>query len=85
LVKNAIAQQGSQVWVKSPSPPHPEGGEYYAEVDLQVHLVIPVSYRGTTLGVLSLQWQKSPKLSEDELQLLHLAVQQVALAIVTTG
>lgn len=85
LVKNAIAQQTSAIWVKSPSTPHPQGGEHYAAADLQVHLVIPVSYRNWVLGVLSLQWQKFPKLSEDELQLIHLAVQQVALAMVTTG
>lgn len=85
LVNNAIAQGASQIWVKSRSTPHPEGGEHYADADLQVHLVIPVPYRNQILGVLSLQWQQSPKLSEDELQLIHLAVQQVALAMVTTG
>jgi CheY-like chemotaxis protein len=85
LVKSAIANAESQIWVKSRTTPHPEGGEHYAEAELQVHLVLPVTYRNKVLGVLSLQWRKSPKLSEDELQLIHLAVQQVALAMVTTA
>ncbi len=83
LTSKVIITGESHIWVKSSSTPYPERGEAYEATDLQMHLVVPVNYRNKTLALLSLQWQQSPTLSEDELKLIHLAVQQVALAMIT--
>lgn len=48
------------------------------------HLIVPVTLRGEVLAVLSLQWQHPQSLREDELLLLHLSAQQVALALTCT-
>ncbi|MBE9011189.1 response regulator [Pseudanabaenaceae cyanobacterium LEGE 13415] len=47
-------------------------------------LLVPVTLRSEVLAVLSLQWQHPQSLREDELLLLHLSAQQVALAITCT-
>lgn len=47
-------------------------------------LIVPVTLRGEVLAVLSLQWQQPQSLREDELLLLHLSAQQVALALTCT-
>jgi CheY-like chemotaxis protein len=65
LTQAAIATQQTQVAV--------------SEAD--AHLMIPVSFRDQVLAVLSLQWQPSRSLNEEELAMLHQAAQQVGLAI----
>jgi len=80
LVQEAIATQKLQAWVSGT----PAGTEKYQAAGLQAHLVIPIVYRGTLLAVLSIQWQRPSKLREDELKLIHLSAQQVALALTST-
>jgi CheY-like chemotaxis protein len=80
LVQTAIASGKTQVWVNSPSTPPPEGTPYQ-ETGLQLHLVLPLHYRDQLLAVLSLQWGRSPKPSEEEIHLIHLAAQQTVLAL----
>jgi CheY-like chemotaxis protein len=48
------------------------------------HLVIPIVMRAQGIALLSLQWTVPCQLREDELILLHLAAQQVGLAIVSS-
>jgi CheY-like chemotaxis protein len=48
------------------------------------HLVIPIVMRSQGIALLSLQWKAPCQLREDELILLHLAAQQVGLAIVSS-
>ncbi|GAP96425.1 response regulator [Leptolyngbya sp. NIES-2104] len=66
--KEAIATQKMQV------VPETEGAQ----------LIVPVTLRGEVLAVLSLQWKHTQSLREDELLLLHLSAQQVALALTCT-
>lgn len=69
LVKEAIASQSMQVATEAEDP------------SFGAHLVVPVTLRGEVLAVLCLQWKHPQSLREDELLLLHLSAQQVALAI----
>ncbi len=49
--------------------------------DFGGHLMVPATLRGEVLAVLSLQWKQPQSLREDELLLLHLSAQQVALTL----
>jgi hypothetical protein len=71
-VEVAISTQQMQIAVS-------EGGDANAPV----HLVIPATFRNTVLAVLSLQWQSARSLQEYELTMLHQAVQQVGMALVS--
>jgi GAF domain-containing protein len=51
---------------------------------IKAHLVIPIVMRSAGIALLSLQWDEPYQLREDELVLLHLAAQQVGLAIVSS-
>ncbi|MEC4984269.1 MAG: response regulator [Oscillatoria sp. PMC 1068.18] len=84
LAADAIANRQTQVWVNSPSSPPPEGIDYYQNSGIKVNLIIPIIYREELLALLSLQWQQPAKIQEDELKLMHLSAQQVALAIIST-
>ena len=77
IVQQAIASKNLQAWV---SGTEPEVAEYQA-TDLKAHLVVPIVYRSQVLAILSLQWKQPAKLREDELKLIHLSAQQVALAL----
>jgi len=83
LVQAAIASRETQIWLAASKEPLPEGLDpaVYQNLDLQVHLVIPVLYRDRLLAILSLQWKAANSAGEDELKLMHLAAQQVALAL----
>ena len=80
IVQQAIASKNLQAWV---SGTEPEVAEYQA-TDLKAHLVVPIVYRSQVLAILSLQWKQPAKLREDELKLIHLSAQQVALALTST-
>ncbi|MEC4807351.1 MAG: response regulator [Jaaginema sp. PMC 1079.18] len=81
LATEAIATQKMQVWVNGTSTPAPPGAEHYGEAGVQLHLVAPILYRDRVQAVLSLQWQKPSPPPENELQLIHLTAQQVALPL----
>lgn len=84
LVQDAIASGKLQIWVNTPGNSPPAGIEQYQASGLQAHLAIPIIYRGNVLALLSLQWKRPCKLREDELRLIHLSAQQVALVMTTT-
>lgn len=81
LVQAAIASQKVQVAVNVPADTSLAAIDHYAASGVQAHLLVPISYRDELLAVLSLQWQQPCTLREDELVLLHLSAQQVALAL----
>lgn len=81
LTKEAITTQKMQVVVDVPSNSTLSSADHYTTSGTQAHLIVPVVYRDQVLAVLSLQWKKPSTLREDELILLHLSAQQVALAI----
>jgi CheY-like chemotaxis protein len=79
------ANQELQLWVNTPGSALTAEAEYYQNVGLYMHLLVPIIYRGERLAVLSLQWkQKTTHLREDEIKLIHLAAQQVGLALTST-
>lgn len=84
LVKDAIASHKIQVAVNVPADTALADVEHYSTSGVQAHLIIPVTYRNEILAVLSLQWKHPCTLREDELLLLHLSAQQVALALTST-
>ncbi|MBW4521146.1 MAG: response regulator [Scytolyngbya sp. HA4215-MV1] len=81
LTREAISTQKMQVAVNVPADITLSGVEHYANSGIQAHLIVPVTYRNEVLAVLSLQWKQPCSLREDELMLLHLSAQQVALAL----
>ena len=78
-VKEAIAS--GQIQVATHILADPKSQAYYGQRGVQTHVVVPVILRGESLAVLSLQWHDPATLRPDELILLHLAAQQVALAL----
>ncbi|MEX0270112.1 response regulator [Leptolyngbyaceae cyanobacterium UHCC 1019] len=81
LTKEAIASQKMQVALNIPADSNLAAMEHYAASGIQAHLIVPAVYRNTVNAVLSVQWKQPCTLREDELVLLHLSAQQVALAL----
>ncbi len=81
LVQEAIASQKMQVSVDIAIDETLAALDHYKTSGMQSHLTVPVTLRGDLLAVLSLQWKQPCDLREDELILVHLAAQQVALAL----
>jgi CheY-like chemotaxis protein len=81
LTKEAIATQKMQVSLNIPADSNLATANHYATSGTQAHLIVPIVYRQQVLAVLSLQWKKPCTLREDELVLLHLSAQQIALAL----
>ncbi|NJP10324.1 MAG: response regulator [Leptolyngbyaceae cyanobacterium RU_5_1] len=79
LTKAAIATQKMQVAVNIPADHSLASDTHYASSGTQAHLIVPAIYRGEVLAVLSLQWKQPCTLREDELVLLHVSAQQIAL------
>jgi CheY-like chemotaxis protein len=81
LAKEAIATQKMQVAVNVPTDSALSGIEHYTASGVEAHLLVPVTYQNEVLAVLSLQWKQPCVLREDELALLHLSAQQVAITL----
>jgi CheY-like chemotaxis protein len=81
LVATAIESQKMQVAANIPADEVLAALDHYAASGMQAHLLVPVCYREEVLAVLSLQWHQPCTLREDELVLLHLSAQQIALAL----
>ncbi|BCL35624.1 response regulator [Nostoc sp. MS1] len=84
LTTAAIASGQIQVTVNAAKDPNLASVTYYQEHGIQAHVVIPITYRNDMLGVLSLQWQQPGSLREDELNLIHLSAQLVAIALTSS-
>ena len=82
LVKEAIETGEIQISANIPADKAHADVEHYKASGIQAHVVFPIIYRSEMLAVLSLQWQQPSKLREDEVVLIHLCAQQVALVLV---
>ncbi len=82
LVQQAIASTKVQGCADISSDPALASVEHYQASGIQAHLAIPIIYRGQVLAIMSLQWQQRHTLREDEVVLIHLAAQQVGLALI---
>lgn len=81
MVREAIASQKIQVSVNVPTDARLSDVPHYSSSGTQAHLIVPVTLRGELLAVLSLQWKQPCTLREDELLLLHLTAQQIAVVL----
>jgi CheY-like chemotaxis protein len=81
LVETSIGSGKMQVAVNIPADAQLSAEAHYGEDGVQAHVVVPVILRGELLAILSIQWQQPATLRQDELVLLHLSAQQVALAL----
>ncbi len=81
LAQEAIASQKIQVAVNVPSDNALSQVQHYSDTGIQAHLIIPITFQNQVLAVLSLQWKQPCALREDELTLIHLSAQQVALVL----
>jgi CheY-like chemotaxis protein len=84
LTNEAIASGQIQVTVNAAKDPNLASVTHYQDHGIQAHVVIPITYRNDMLGVLSLQWQQPCSLREDELNLIHLSAQLVAIALTSS-
>lgn len=82
LVKEAIGTREIQISPNIPADKGMAGVDHYKASGIQAHVVFPIIYQSEMLAVLSLQWQQPSKLREDEVVLIHLCAQQVALVLV---
>jgi CheY-like chemotaxis protein len=85
LIREAIAQKAIQGSVNIPSDANLSGVAHYQSSGIQAHLVMPILWRDRPISLLSLQWLQPCKLQETQLELIHLAAQQVGLALMSIG
>lgn len=85
MMSEAIATGQMQVSFNVPKDQKLAGLSHYPDNGVQAHLIIPIAYRNKILAVLSLQWFQPCTLREDELKLIHLSAQQVAIALSCNG
>ncbi len=81
LVNKALATGQWQISVNILVDSQLQGLAHYLDNGVQAHLVIPVTYHNQVLAVLSLQWKQPCSLREDELKLIHLSAQLMAIAL----
>lgn len=81
LVTAAMSSRQIQYSLNIPTDSNLSSVTHYQKTGVQAHLVIPIIYRQYMLGILSLQWHKSCTLREDEINLIQLSVQLVAIAL----
>ena len=84
LTSEAIATHTMQVSVNVSKDKKLSDITQYINSGVQAHLVIPIAYQNEVLAVLSIQWKKPCTLREDELELIHLSAQLVAIALTCT-
>ena len=85
LFEEAIATQQMQVSANIPKDPKLAGVAHYLNSGVQAHLLAPIASQNQVLAVLSLQWVQPCTLREDELKLIQLAAQLVALTLTSMG
>ena len=84
LVKTAIDTKQMQVAANVSADGNLADVTHYQDSAVQAHLAIPIIYRGKAMAILSLQWQKPCVLGDEELTLIHLSAQQLAIALTST-
>ncbi|MFM7427019.1 MAG: response regulator [Elainella sp.] len=54
---------------------------HYQAKGILAHLVVPIQFQSTLLGVLSLQWHHPQEITEEDLALMQLAAQQIGIVL----
>jgi CheY-like chemotaxis protein len=81
LTEQAIATKQMQLSLNIPKDSNLSSITQYEAHNVKAHLVIPITYRNKLLAVLSIQWQQPSSLPEDELKLINLSAELVAIAL----
>ncbi|MBD2343935.1 response regulator [Anabaena subtropica] len=84
MTNEAIATGQIQVTINVAKDAKLSNVSHYQDNGIQAHVLIPITYRNDMLGVLSLQWKQPVSLREDELTLIHLSAQLVAIALTSS-
>jgi response regulator RpfG family c-di-GMP phosphodiesterase len=84
LSSEAIASQEMQLSTDIPKDQKLAGVVHYPQTGIQAHLIIPIIHRNQVMAVLSLQWKQPYSLREDELKLIHLSSQLIAMSLTAT-
>jgi len=84
LTSEAIASGKMQVSLNVLKDSKLNSIAHYQNTGVEAHLIIPISYRNELLGVLSLQWKQPSILREDELKLIDLSAELVAIALTSS-
>ncbi|MEB3181463.1 MAG: response regulator [Nostocaceae cyanobacterium] len=84
LTSAAIASQEMQVSVDVLQDEKLTSVTHYPETGTQAHLIIPITQRNEVIAVLSLQWKQPYSLREDELKLIHVSSQLIAMSLSAT-
>ena len=79
LTAEAIATGVIQVCANIPKDEKLSQVEHYAATGIQAHLIVPIIHKTQVLGVLSLQWKKPSTLPEEELKIIHISAQLLAI------
>ncbi|MFM6152786.1 MAG: response regulator [Cuspidothrix sp.] len=81
LTQQAIATKEMQLSLNIPKDSNLSSITVYQDYNVKAHLVIPITYRNTILAILSIQWQQPSSLREDELNLINLSAELLAIAV----
>jgi len=81
VVAAPLEQEAKVAEVLASPTPHLALYDESTEAPLRVNLLIPAMFQGKVLALVALQWKTSHALQQDELTLLYLSVQHVALAL----
>jgi CheY-like chemotaxis protein len=84
LFEEAISTLKLQFCVNILKDENLAGIEHYSDFGIQAHLVTPITFHNKVRAVLSLQWKQPHTLREDELKLIDLSSQLVAIALICT-
>jgi CheY-like chemotaxis protein len=81
LVQRAMTTQTLQMVADITTDAELATAEFYSTTQTQSHMVVPIAYQGTLMGLLSLQWQSAYNTLEDVAQMMNLLCFQMALAL----
>jgi CheY-like chemotaxis protein len=81
LTQEAIATKQIQLCLNISKDTNLNSISHYQNNNVKAHLVIPINYRSEILGMLSIQWRQPCSLREDELTMIHLSAELVAVAL----
>ncbi len=81
LIKEAIATKNMKVCVNVAKDEQLKEVAHYSDTNTVGHLVVPIVRGDRVTAVLSLQWNKTCSLREDEIKLIHLSAQLLSLIL----
>ncbi len=81
LIEESIATSNMKVCVNVTKDEKLKEVAHYSDTDIKSHLVVPILHANQVTAVLSLQWNKTCTLREDELKLIHISAQLLSMIL----